>query len=932
MLLTLHSDEPRNFSRNAALAGAGAAGAGGAYAATRHNDNFDDSTHTDRSFPLSGGAIAPSSDKRPASSTYSQDASVPASTSGTPGNIRGLNTGTAGGTGASSGDAALANLGLERHSAIDHSGHSHEFHGDPCETEPAEKTLPFIPGPHATVAANMLDPHIPGEFPTDDGIDPHGSHNLGGFGQPTQSSEPTSGHHLGRDVGIVGGAGVAGIGAHEALKDHSSPVQQSTSSPQTGSHAEYPAPLGSHEALADRTLPPQQPAYSSPSQTSLNQPESSSNDHHLGRNAALAGGAGAAGLGAYAATKDRSEPTDAQLSHGSSALNPSATQSGASQPIAQSQTPQHVAGNPLTGAREPQKEHHYGRDAGLVGGAGAAGYGADQYLKDRNTTGPASSGSDGIVTEPRTGLPMNVGKYGAGTGGTDANPAIASHYDDPVRSDPYGAQQQQPLGQEKEHHYGRDAALAGGAGAAGLGAYEYSKDRGNTDPTSTRASEPFSNTADSRIQPGTAATSSSTAPYGSQTLNRTDPRVENQPLAQDPEHHYGRNAALAGGAGAAGVAGYSALQDGRGDTGPASKTIGPHKSNIANIVDPRVQPEPEKMKDHTTSGPWQSDTLNKLDPKVESDPSKADVKAHGYASGVPTQPLQQQQRQQLSEDQDKEHHYGRDAALVGGTGAAAYGATQAYDSHEQEKLAKEQAKEQEKQAKHDAKEHDKAAKHDAKEADKQSKHDAHEAEKARKKEEEKHAKEQEKLSKHQSKEAEKAEEKRLKEEEKAEEKRQKELEKLHHDKEKEDAKLASARYDEAEAKHNKHNKLHKEAPEEREEKGGIIHRIFHHKHYEREGADNINREGPGFDENKFSGAAGDEAFESRGSAVPSSSTAGGVGGQSALGKSSFEQPGMGGEGDGMVTESTTGLPMNVGKYGHTGGTDGNEAIAGHYAK
>jgi hypothetical protein len=843
------------------LAGAGAAaGAGGAYAATRHNDNIDDSTHTDRSFPLSGGAIAPHSEKRPASSTYSQDASVPVSTSGTSGNIRGLNTGTAGGTGATSGEAALANLGLERHSAIDHSGHSHEFHGDPCETEPAEKTLPFIPGPHATVAANLLDPHVPGEFPSDDGIDPHGSHNLAGLSQPIQSSEPASGHHLGRDAALVGGAGAAGLGAHEALRDHSAPAQQSTSSPQTGSHAEYPAPLGSHEALADRTLPPQQPAYSS---------------------------------------------------------------SDVSQPIVHSQTPQHVAGNPLTGAREPQKEHHYGRDAALVGGAGAAGYGANEYLKDRNTTDPMSSGSDGIVIEPRTGLPMNVGKYGHATGGTDANPAIASHYDDPVGSDSYGAQQQQPLGQEKEHHYGRDAALAGGAGAAGLGAYEYSKDRGNTDPTSARASEPFSNTADSRVQPGTATTTSTTAPLGSHPMNQADPRFENQPLAQDPEHHYGRNAALAGGAGAAGVAGYSALQNDRGDTGPASKTIGPHKSNIANIVDPRVRPEPEKMRDHTTAGPWQSDTLNKLDPKVESDPSKADVKAHGYATGVATQPLQQQQRQQLPEEQDKDHHYGRDAALVGGTGAAAYGATQAYDSHEQEKLAKEQAKEQEKQAKHDAKEHDKAAKHDAKEAEKQSKHDAHEAEKARKKEEEKHAKEQEKLEKHHDKEAEKAEEKRLKEEEK----RQKELEKLHHEKEKEDAKLASARYDEAEAKHNKHNKLHKEAPEEREEKGGILHRIFHHKHYEREGADNINREGPGFDEDKFSGAAGDEAFDSSRGAHAA------TGGEpSALGKSSFEQPGMGGEGDGMVTEPTTGLPMNVGKYGHTGGTDGNEAIAGHYAK
>lgn len=980
--MELYSDVPTNFSRNAALAGAGAAaGAGGAYAATRPHDTIDESTHTDRSFPLSGGAIAPHSDNRPSSSVYSGEAPVPQSSLGNAGHIAGLNTGTAGGVGAESSDAALANLGLARHSVIDHGGHSHEFKGDPCETEPAEKTLPFVPGPHATVAANMLDPHVPGEFPREDGLDPHSSHIGSGFGHASEPSEPSGGHHfgrdaalvggagaaglgaheaskshsssiqqpasssatgsdghhLGRDAAIVGGTGAAGLGAHEALKSHNSPVQQPTSLSSIGSGVGYPAPLGSHEALADRTLPTQQPTYSPSNQGSpalgsgfptSSPPEQSSNDHLLGRNAALAGGAGAAGLGAYAATRDRNEPTDLQQSSGSSALHPGTSDSTIFRPITQSQSPQHIAGNPLTGAREPEKEHHYGRDAALVGGAGASGYGVNQQLKDRDTKAPSTAGADGIVIEPTTGLPMNVGKYGHGTGGTDASPPIASHYNDP----PIGSaisHDQQPLDQKKEHHYGRDAALVGGAGAAGYGAHEYSKDRGETDPT--RVSQPHSSTANTVAQPGTtshAATSSTTYPHDSSALNKADPRVQTQPLAQDSEHHYGRNAALAGGAGAAGVTGYSALQSDRGDTGPASKTIGPHKSNIANIVDPRVRPEPEKMKDHTTAGPWQSDTLNKLDPKVESDPNKADVKAHGYASGVATQPLQQQQQQQPL-DQDKDHHYGRNAAVAGGAGAAAYGATQAYDKHDQEKLAKEQeklAKEQEKQAQHDAKERakeqEKQAKHDSKEADKQAKHDAHDAEKARKKDEEKHAKEQEKLDKHHAKEQEKAEEKRLKEQEKAEKERQKEQEKLLHEKEKEDAKLAAARSEEADAKH-KHNKLHKEPPEERE-KGGILHRIFHHKHYEREGAEG-SRDGGSFEEGRSSGGSAERPAGAVGTTGQT------VGGESSLGKSSFEQPGMGGEGDGLVTEPTTGLPMNVGKYGvGTGGTDGNEAIAGHY--
>lgn len=65
----------------------------------------------------------------------------------------------------------------------------------------------------------------------------------------------------------------------------------------------------------------------------------------------------------------------------------------------------------------------------------------------------------------------------------------------------------------------------------------------------------------------------------------------------------------------------------RGDTGPASKTIGPHDSDVANVLDPRVKPEPEKMKESTTVGPHKSDMLNKLDPRVTSDPAKAQAEA-----------------------------------------------------------------------------------------------------------------------------------------------------------------------------------------------------------------------------------------------------------------------------------------------------------------
>ncbi|KAK5278959.1 hypothetical protein LTR16_008107, partial [Cryomyces antarcticus] len=55
---------------------------------------------------------------------------------------------------------------------------------------------------------------------------------------------------------------------------------------------------------------------------------------------------------------------------------------------------------------------------------------------------------------------------------------------------------------------------------------------------------------------------------------------------------------------------------------PASKTVGPHKSNVLNAIDPRVQPEPEKMKNRETSGPHKSDMMNKADPRVDATPQQ----------------------------------------------------------------------------------------------------------------------------------------------------------------------------------------------------------------------------------------------------------------------------------------------------------------------
>jgi hypothetical protein len=89
----------------------------------------------------------------------------------------------------------------------------------------------------------------------------------------------------------------------------------------------------------------------------------------------------------------------------------------------------------------------------------------------------------------------------------------------------------------------------------------------------------------------------------------------------------------------------------------------------------------------TTAGPHSSDLANKADPTVDSDRSK-----------------------------EKDHHYGRDAAIAGGVGGASYAADK---HHDNEKDLKRAEKEHEKEVKHAEKQHEK----DVKQAEKDAKKD-----------------------------------------------------------------------------------------------------------------------------------------------------------------------------------------------------------------
>jgi len=471
-----------------------------------------------------------------------------------------------------------------------HRGLGHNYNGDPCyeaQEEPVPGYIHHQQGPHGTDIANMLDPHVPGEFPSDNGLESHertrdgrlessltsGSTGLGPGaytadqrtsalpGQGSNTTDSTSSHHHSRDAalgaGAIGAVGAAGLGAN-----HNN-VTAKVEDPN------YDPLLEQQRQERERAL-----------------------------DAALPGG-------------QRSQPDPYNNSNTSGVVSSSTTDR--SFPLSS-----HPAGN--TGSRdipsETSREHHLGRDAALVGGGlGAAGLSAHEAGSHRPSHeiegyddqrfDPSAASGDKATRIPNL-------MYGASNKSTHEG----------QRTGVLPGQGVNAADTASGHHYGRDAALAGGAGAAGLGAYEAQHRSGAPSGQGVNAAQTASGQSYTRDSlPGHGVNASETASGQS----------------------YGRDAALAGGAGVAGsqVQGYN--HGGRTETDPASKTVGPHKSNLMNVIDPRVQPEPEKMKDRTTAGPHQSDMMNRADPRVDSDLSK-----------------------------QNEHHYGRDAAL--GAGAAGVGA------------------------------------------------------------------------------------------------------------------------------------------------------------------------------------------------------------------------------------------------------------------
>jgi len=259
----------------------------------------------------------------------------------------------------------------------------------------------------------------------------------------------------------------------------------------------------------------------------------STGDHHLGRDAALAGGVGAAGVGAYESSRggaasttagphdsnllNKADPrVDSDLSqqrgtstpglgHGSSTMGPSSGVTDSS--IGGTGFPSESTSGSTTG-----RDHHLGRDAGIAG-AGAAGlgaYGGEKHHHGQGLTGTTSGSttdpysSSGV--DPRMGGKHDPSHIGTSSTSTDRGTPgqvvydsgrgpTTSGYDQPTSGTGLtsSGRDQQPIG--SGHHLGRDAGLVGAGGVGAyeadkhLGKHDHSRDAYGADPSATSTSQ-----------------------------------------------------------------------------------------------------------------------------------------------------------------------------------------------------------------------------------------------------------------------------------------------------------------------------------------------------------------------------------------------------------------------------------------------------------
>lgn len=356
-----------------------------------------------------------------------------------------------------------------------HVGHGHEFEGDPCDSG-APLALPhFTAGPHITDTANRLDPHVVGGvLQGSTGTGHHGHHGH------QDTSAGTGVGSTGTGVGSTGtGIGSTGTGIGSGTSGTGAGISSTSGGLDLSSKGYGDSRSGTQPKGTDY--------------------DSQRGDYHLGRDATLAGGAGAIGAGAYEVGKDQPISTSGPAPNTSgphkfdilNKLDPRVKET------TMSSTTGNVPRDELPSSGTTGRDHHYGRDAGLAGAGGVAAYEAEKHHKkhevpqqvsghDSTVGGTQPAGYDQPPPVGRTGTTGSGHHYGrdaglVGAGGVAAYEAEKHHNKHDVPQHLTGRDSTvtgtQPPGYDQTgHHYGRDAGLVGAGGAA---AYEGEKHLGH---------------------------------------------------------------------------------------------------------------------------------------------------------------------------------------------------------------------------------------------------------------------------------------------------------------------------------------------------------------------------------------------------------------------------------------------------------------------
>jgi hypothetical protein len=352
-------------------------------------------------------------------------------------------------------------------------------------------------------------------------------------------------HHLGRDAAL--GAGAIGAG--------------------TAAHHHHDKKEAERAAVADQTAHPVAP-HQHHDQHRADAATGTGNDHHFGRDAAA--GAGALGIGEAAHHHHEKQKAEevATGEHADKERKPSILKRIFKRGDKDVDESEHTV--------EGDHEHHHGRDAAL--GAGAVGAGAAVAHHHHDKKHDKEVEELGVPADQKLHTHPEAKKHEHGIISQVLNPN--NDKADHVR---FGttASTQAPASTEQTHHshLGRDAAIGtGAAGATGLAAaHEHRKHELQNEIPAERTAA------------GAPTTGRGDLPQESATHTGAAPAVAAAENVHKDRHGVGAETSSP-------ISPVSPTSTASIDSGPATKTQGPHKSNIMNILDPRVRPDFEQMK------------------------------------------------------------------------------------------------------------------------------------------------------------------------------------------------------------------------------------------------------------------------------------------------------------------------------------------------